>query len=246
MNTNYPPPAYVAQPSGQQQLVMTQPAPSVVVNQSREGSWKTITSTGITQVVLGSLTIIFGIVNQTALKNYYRNDIGSPIWCGLLFYVVAGILGIVSGKKRSRGVAIAYMVMSILASLSAICVIGFSAAGLTFVNGYYCRYHYFYTDVCDLKKAFIGVYATLILLAVVEFVISIIGASMTCSPLCATTPVTHTVIQYQVPQQMMVAGQPQGTVVYNTGQPIGAYQVQQGQYPQAPPTDQHQYQELAK
>ncbi|XP_022095748.1 uncharacterized protein LOC110981980 [Acanthaster planci] len=270
MTTTYTLPAYVAQPSGQQQLMMTQPAPPVAVSQSQERSWKAIASTGITQVVLGSLTIIFGIVTQTALKKRYWTDLGSPIWCGLLFYVVAGILGIVSGSKRSQGVAIAYMVMSILACLSACFVIIVSAVILASVNEYSCRYYssndygfynyrYNYREVCSLKGAITSVYAIVILLAVVEFVISIIGASMTCSPLCGAFPVTHTVVQYQVPPQTVPAGQPQGTAVCNTGQPNVVYPVGQGQittYPaqpdqyhhqaQAPPTDQHQYRELTK
>ncbi|XP_038058845.1 uncharacterized protein LOC119730144 [Patiria miniata] len=95
----------VTQPVGQQQLVSMQPAPvtfSTVNPQPRSGAWKGILWTGIIQVVLGSLTTILGIVTLTVFGPVYLYlDVGSPVWCGILFYVVAGILGTLSGCKKS-------------------------------------------------------------------------------------------------------------------------------------------------
>ncbi|XP_038058844.1 uncharacterized protein LOC119730143 [Patiria miniata] len=311
MATTNAPPSYVAapQPVGQQQLVTVQPAAGVTfgtVNpQPRSGNWKGILWTGTIQVVLGSLTVIFGIATVTAFNRVYDIiDIGSPIWCGILFYVVAGILGIVSGCKKNSGVAIGYMVMSILACLATCCVIGFSAGSMSTINSrcvyydysynsygryryrcdlkvghtlitvnekrflFYTRYRYYnYTPpCCYLQAAINGVYATLILLALAEFVVAIVGASMTCGPLCSGGSATQTVIQYQAQPHMGVATQPQGPAFYNiAGQPQVAYPAQQGQYPQAqapptayraqkgqypqaqaPPTGEQQYQELVK
>ncbi|XP_038059741.1 uncharacterized protein LOC119730969 isoform X2 [Patiria miniata] len=267
------PPAYVAapQPVGQQQLVTLQPAPVTIgtVNpQPRSGNWKGILWTGIIQVVLGSLTVILGIVTATRLNGYYGSDIGAPIWCGKLFYVISGILGIVSGWKKHSGVAIGYMVMSILACLATCCVIGFGAARMALINELchpiYTRYRYSYNygypgqsvsyydyppSFCYLQAAINGVYATLILLAIVEFVVAIIGASMTCGPLCSGGSATQTVIHYQAQPHMVIATQPQGPAFYNiAGQPQVAYPAQQGQYPQAqaPPTGEQQYQELVE
>ncbi|XP_038058839.1 uncharacterized protein LOC119730139 [Patiria miniata] len=252
MATTNAPPSYVAapQPVGQQQLVTVQPAAGVTfgtVNpQPRSGNWKGILWTGTIQVVLGSLTVIFGIATVTAFNRVYDIiDIGSPIWCGILFYVVAGILGIVSGCKKNSGVAIGYMVMSILACLATCCVIGFSAGSMSTINSRCVYYDYSYNSYgryryrCDLKAAINGVYATLILLALAEFVVAIVGASMTCGPLCSGGSATQTVIQYQAQPHLVVATQPQGPAFYNIpGQPQVAYPAQQGQYPQAqaPPT----------
>ncbi|XP_038058896.1 uncharacterized protein LOC119730980 [Patiria miniata] len=265
MATTNAPPSYVAapQPVGQQQLVTVQPAAGVTfgtVNpQPRSGNWKGIVWTGIIQVVLGSLTVILGIVTLTEFGQFFFfGDIGSPIWCGILFYVVAGILGIVSGCKKHSGVAVGYMVMSILACLAACCVIGFGAAMMAIINQVchpiYTRYRYDYTygyrgqsvsyyddppSFCYLQAAVNAVYAILIILALVEFVVAIIGASMTCGPLCSGGSATQTVIQYQAQPHLVVATQPQGPAFYNiAGQPQVAYPAQQGQYPQAqaPPT----------
>ncbi|XP_038058894.1 uncharacterized protein LOC119730179 [Patiria miniata] len=292
MATTNAPPAYVAvpQPVGQQQLVTVQPAAGVTLStvnpQLRSGNWKGILWTGIIQVVFGSLTVILGIATVTAFDSFYStSDIGSPIWCGILFYVVAGILGIVSGWKKNSGVAVGYMVMSILACLATCCVIGAGAARMSAINQVchpiYTRYRYSYTysyprqivsyydyppSFCYLQAAINGVYATLILLALAEFVVAIIGASMTCGPLCSGGSATQTVIQYQAQPHMVIATQPQGPAFYNfAGQPQVAYPAQQGQYPQAqapptaypaqqgqypqaqaPPTGEQQYQELVK
>ncbi|XP_038058840.1 uncharacterized protein LOC119730140, partial [Patiria miniata] len=222
--------------------VSVQPAAGVTFGtanpQPRSGNWKGILWTGVIQVVLGSLTVIFGIVTVTAFGQfYYISDNGSPIWCGILFYVVAGILGIVSGWKKNSGVAVGYMVMSILACLATCCVIGFGAARMSAINQVchpiYTRYRYSYnTSFCYLQAAINGVYAILILLALVEFVVAIVGASMTCGPLCSGGSATRTVIQYQAQPHMGVATQPQGPAFYNiAGQPQVAYPAQQGQYP---------------
>ncbi|XP_038058846.1 uncharacterized protein LOC119730145 [Patiria miniata] len=215
------PPAYVAapQPVGQQQLVTVQPAAGVTfgtVNpQPRSGNWKGILWTGIIQVVLGSLTVILGIVTLSAFNRVNdSSDIASPLWCGIVFYGFAGICGIVSGSKKHSGWAVGYMVMSILACLATCCVIGFGAARMSFINEHcYPRlitrylYNYYgrvvavfvavYDDPrshCDLKAAINDVSATLILLAMVEFIVAIIGASMACGPLCSGGSATQTVL----------------------------------------------------
>ncbi|XP_038058852.1 uncharacterized protein LOC119730151 [Patiria miniata] len=244
----------VTQPVGQQQLVSMQPAPvtfSTVNPQPRSGAWKGILWTGIIQVVLGSLTTILGIVTLTVFGPVFMYlDVGSPAWCGILFYVVAGILGTLSGCKKSSVVAIGYMVMSILACLAACCVIGFGAYMMAFVNSFCRPRGTFLTDLCDLKAAVNGVYGTLIILALAEFVVAIVGASMTCGPLCNGGSTTQTVIQYQAVPHVVAAPQPQGPVLYNipTGQPQVAYPAQQVQYPQAQasPTGEQQCQDLIK
>ncbi|XP_038058842.1 uncharacterized protein LOC119743335 [Patiria miniata] len=229
------PPAYVAapQPVGQQQLVTVQPAAGVTfgtVNpQPRSGNWKGILWTGIIQVVLGSLTVILGIVTLSAFNRVNdSSDIASPLWCGIVFYGFAGICGIVSGSKKHSGWAVGYMVMSILACLATCCVIGFGAARMSFINEHcYPRlitrylYNYYgrvvavfvavYDDPrshCDLKAAINDVSATLILLAMVEFIVAIIGASMACGPLCSGGSATQTVIHYQARPHVVVTTQP--------------------------------------
>ena len=85
---------------------MMQPA-ARPADQSQAGNWKSIASTGITQVVLGVLTIILGIVDLTVLQPPNRvPDFGSPIWYGFCVSMSDGIKlkgpskkGLVHGTK---------------------------------------------------------------------------------------------------------------------------------------------------
>ncbi|XP_022088837.1 membrane-spanning 4-domains subfamily A member 4A-like [Acanthaster planci] len=260
------PPAYTpsqTQMAPQHQVVTVQQGAAQVVSsgQSRPGNWKSMKVTGVMQIVLGGLTVVLGIV-ACAIQAYFY-FVGHAFWCGLGFYCVAGILGTVSGVKANQGAAIGYMVMCIFACFAACTVIGFSATAVA-VDAGSCYYYY----GCN-ETGRVAVDAMLVILAVAEFIIAIVGASVTCSAVCCSTP-SSTVIHYQAHPHVVVAGQPQGAVAYYSapGQPQFAYSTQQvfttpqGQYlpppqgqapaqaapqaaPQAPPTEHH-YQPLAK
>jgi hypothetical protein len=154
------------------------------------------------------------------------------------------------------------MVMSIFACFAACTVVGFSATAIA-VDAQGC-YHFYYYGCNEAGR--VAVDAILLILAVAEFILAIIGASVTCSAMCSSAP-TSTVIHYQTQPHVVVAGQPQGAVAYYSpqGQAQYAYSTQpayltpQGQYqqpppqgqavpqasPQAPPAEQH-YQPLVK
>ncbi|XP_038051950.1 uncharacterized protein LOC119724803 isoform X2 [Patiria miniata] len=212
----------------QQHQVAVQPGNVQVVsgNQTHPGNWTSMTGTGITQIVLGSLTVILGIVACVIGSFYFF--IGHAFWCGIGFYCVAGILGVVAGQKQNQCAAIAYMILSIFACLASCIVMGISgtAAALD-------RYSFgFYTDNWEGKVA---VDAMLAIVALVEFVVSIVGASMTCGAICNTPP-AHTVIHYQAQPQFVVAAQPQGVTYYapQGQQQFASYPAQQVVAPQGP------------
>ncbi|XP_038051947.1 uncharacterized protein LOC119724802 [Patiria miniata] len=229
------PPAYTPnQPQMVQQqrhqVVTVQPGnvPVVSGNQTRPGNWKSMNGTGITQIVLGSLTVILGIVACVIGSFYFF--IGHAFWCGILLYCVAGILGVVAGQKQSSCVAIAYMVMSIFACLASCVVMGFSASAVA-IDRQYGYYSYYYDNGWIGRVA---VDAMLLILALVEFVVSIVGASMTCGAICNTAP-AHTVIHYQAQPQFVVAAQPQGGYYAPQGQQqFASYPAQQVVAPQGP------------
>ena len=66
-------------------VVIQQPTTTAVAVQSNAPGAKTVTATrglGITQIILGSLTILFGII-ATAVLHYWVGSVGFGIWGGI-------------------------------------------------------------------------------------------------------------------------------------------------------------------
>ncbi|XP_022093506.1 uncharacterized protein LOC110980807 isoform X2 [Acanthaster planci] len=80
-----------------------------------------VKSLGILQIILAGVSAVFGIASAVATYQGIAN-LGSSAWGGLVFYLPAGILGILSvtlSVNSRRGLAIACLVMSILSSIMA-------------------------------------------------------------------------------------------------------------------------------
>ncbi len=258
------PPAYQQGPP-QPQTVVVQQQPVVTVHQganatgagNQRGSWcwKGLQITGYMQTVLGILAVLFGIVH--IIMRSYLSFIGTPIWTGICFFIVAGILGIAAGRKRASGVVVGYMVMSILSSLAAFGVLSQMAGTITYdshicpdhyySNGFY-PYSYSSYRCSTSRSARVGVDVCILLIGLAEFIISIVGASFTCCGLYYNSPPRPMVTYQSNPQQIVVGAPPQG-VFYPTGatvaypnqvvlQPAQSYQPQ-GQF-QPPPQGQFQ------
>ncbi|XP_038058636.1 uncharacterized protein LOC119729927 [Patiria miniata] len=198
---------------------------------------------------------ILGGVTIAAVDYGLRQNVGTPIWCGLPLIAFAGFFGIMSGCKKSHGIAIAYLVMSILACLGDISVLGLSVTAIV-VQIAICDETDSDFSAADCSKTGggvgTGVYATLVILALLEFFVSIFGASLTCTPVCYTEPAKNTSMKYESEQRLVVSGHPQNVAAHSThaatGQAQSASSAQQGQLPQtrAPPTGEQQYQELIR
>ncbi|XP_071804714.1 uncharacterized protein [Asterias amurensis] len=263
-----PPPAYQhgnpqLQPMivQQQPVVTLQPASNAVGAGNQRGNWcwRGIRVTGYLQTILAILAVGFGIAAIFAKSWLYY--IGTPIWCGLSFFLVAGILGIAGGHKRNSCLIIGYMVMSIISTLAAFGVLCSVINALT-VESYNCptyNYSSFYFNCSTPGGARLGIGWCLLVIAIAEFVISIVGASLTCCGLHYNgNSAPQTVVTYHTyPQQMVVGVPPQGvytnsgaTVAYpnqvvlqpgQTYQPQGQFQpLPQGQQFQPLPQGQFQ------
>ncbi|XP_071811108.1 uncharacterized protein [Apostichopus japonicus] len=174
---------------------------------AKAGQW-----TGWIQVSLGTAAILFGIVS--VVIDLANSNIGTGIWSGLLFYVITGILGILSSSKKSYDLITAYLVMSIFSSMvSGVCIIifGVSAASESW-------YSYYYYDSIPYG-ARLTIHLLSLFIALVEFVISIIAAAFCCSGNCCTpysSVATRTVVQYShVQPNALITAIPQGMVAYN-------------------------------
>ncbi|XP_033640614.1 uncharacterized protein LOC117300870 [Asterias rubens] len=245
------PPAYqqqqqqVAAPP--QQTVMVQQQPMVVMRQctpntqrsSKKWCWKGLRVTGYMQVILGCLAVLFGVIS--IIVRTFLFMVGTPIWSGVCFFVLTGILGIAAGHKQRTGLIVGYMVMSIISSVVAVAVLG-GAAGSIEPDHWLCPesrfgYRQYYNAPCSTSKGLrIGIDVCLVLIGLTEFVIAIIGSSLTCVSLSVSRNSTpQTVFAYQGNRQQMVVGVPP-QCVYNppgTNQFVMQPQSQYAMQPQA-------------
>lgn len=215
------------QPVGHQQLVFeNQPAPAanpgVINNQNpdrRKWGWKVRNIMGILQITFGVIEIVFGIAAICIPMSYYDNsdNVGWGIWNGV-FAIVTGFLGVYS--KRRKCMIIAYMVTSIIgAVLSGTCIV-WVANMITFA-----------TWRRENRAANLAVYSILCIVFALQMLMSILGASFTCRPVCSSKPQQQVVYYYvsqappqqtgPVPPSYMSAPPPQYNAPYGNA-PFGS------------------------
>merc|ERR1712012_93612 len=160
---------------------------------------------GITQVVTGSLAIIFNIIT-TATMSSVSAYVGAGYWCGIL-YIIAGSFGIVGSRKRTNGFLVTFMVLSIISSVLTTGIISTAAVSLGESSSYY--YYYNYRDLG------LATNVILLLCGLVELVIAIISSALCCSVVCCQdTQYVACPVQYQAGTSGVTIGQPiQGQVI---------------------------------
>ncbi|XP_038061367.1 uncharacterized protein LOC119732068 [Patiria miniata] len=119
---------------------------------------------------IGAIHIVDGILlpilwgGGLAFPGYY-SAVAAPVWCGILFFIPAGILGIIAGNTGNRGVAIASLVLNVIGIVAAIIVIIFGAI-ITHADLTYLKYYYVGDVALDV---------IIILLALLELSLCIVG-----------------------------------------------------------------------
>lgn len=198
--------------------------------------------------IVGILCLIFGfalfIVGCIWIS--YGGGDGTGLWSGLGI-LVAGILGIVTWVKQSKGALIFMLVLSILEIilLAVQCVLALIAwliwqlvigwvenSCKTINNNCVCTGHSLPMGVeeCDWVFAVEAIFLTVTILsalgAIIAFAASIIGCMGTC---CASNETTNTTVIVQQPAGMV----PQNAVVVSHGGQVSYGQaVPMQQYPQ--------------
>ncbi|XP_070581761.1 membrane-spanning 4-domains subfamily A member 18-like [Ptychodera flava] len=191
-----PVPQIVDAPQQQQTVYMQVPVPagSLVPNFAHKSSF----GFGICQMVLGIILVLLGIVN--IFTGGYLSVVGSPIWCGI-FIVVTGSLGILTSRRKTKGMIIATLTCSIIAaSLSGGLVLPMSLS-MALVEGQYA------VAACVVD-------AITTLAALVECVIAIIHSVVCCRAVCCGQ-------QQMIPMYCRVQGQPDAPMQPMTS-PVGA------------------------
>jgi len=202
---------------------------------------------GITQVVIGVLCIIFNIVGIVlSVKHEAYNEfefyVGYGMWPAV-FFIIAGGFGIGARSKNPCPV-IAFMVMSIMAAIMVVFVIGFAAGGIANVSEttnnpsdytYYAGAYFKYSQQDNAEGTKLAMHALMLILALVEFVVAIWSSAICCHAACCcrdnrgavhAAPVVHyggmqagqqQVIIHTQGQQPFVVQQPQAGVAYPAG-----------------------------
>lgn len=149
---------------------------------------------GVTQIVLGSLCIVFNAISAAIGVYYSMSFVGHGFWCGILFIVTGG-LGISAGINKTKCKIVSYMVLCIISACFTTALLTCGILG-SIISGafsdYGCRnygysyYYYYYYQPCpnfSLIAAMEGCMAVCGLIAAILF---IWGATLACkSKLCA-------------------------------------------------------------
>ncbi|XP_078481984.1 membrane-spanning 4-domains subfamily A member 4A-like [Ciona intestinalis] len=97
---------------------------------------------GITQLVMGILSLGIAITALCMGSNYYSNyyfDTGAGIWCGV-FFLICGILGCISGQKPGKCIIVASMVMTIISAVIATTMLSLETTSALLVDPYGYEY----------------------------------------------------------------------------------------------------------
>lgn len=194
--------------------------------------------TGVVQVLCGVIVFILGIVSHTLSLTWSIASTG--IWSGLGFFVLSGLLGIIS-SRRQTSVVVGYMVMSILSAIIAFfagCTYAYVIFGVRVacpvINPLLADYGDEIPDGiinCTNPNVDSAVNGTLAVMFFIEFLAAIVGSGFTCGGVCCnsepTVSTTHLTVVTNQPMDAQ-GGWPaqQG---FNDVAPPPSYMVQQSQ-----------------
>ncbi|XP_030830703.1 uncharacterized protein LOC100893528 [Strongylocentrotus purpuratus] len=152
---------------------------------------------GWSHIACAALCILLGIV--TLILRCQVAWLGSPLWSGLAFFLVAGIFGIAAGPNDTCTV-VSFMVMSVMSAIVAfVMLIAMLVAAST--EYAFCRHTCsaaYCTTVCNGQAGRISVDVLVAIVGLMEFVISIISISVSCRRTQASVS-TQTVVQHFFP-----------------------------------------------
>lgn len=186
---------------------------------------KAIRGLAITQIILGALTICFGIGAIAGFKyGYWVNASGSGIWFGI-WILITGIIGVSSAKNpASNGLNGTHMAFNIVCTVISFFVGIFFVVAVVFYANCERRwntyYHYYYYDegfYCwGHKEAGIAIYTILLIIMITEFFVSLVASVYCCSGGCCGQTTSGVIIQQQPQHTTFVATSTTGVV--NTSQ----------------------------
>ncbi|XP_033118745.1 membrane-spanning 4-domains subfamily A member 4D-like [Anneissia japonica] len=127
--------------------------------------------TGFMQIALAVVSFIFGVT--CVALGFCTGYASVPIWGSLLFYVVAGILGVVAGasKGENKCAIVGCLVMSILSAIIAF---------MHVVCGSFYTSIVYWVELKPMKALSI----LNVLIGVLEFIVAIVASAIMCRGSC--------------------------------------------------------------
>ncbi|XP_077868648.1 membrane-spanning 4-domains subfamily A member 4A-like [Saccoglossus kowalevskii] len=148
----------------------------------------TVMGLGITQIFIGIACLALGIV--TLLEKCAVYQISAPIWCGV-FFLITGVIGCLSSRKKTNATIIASLVLSILSSSLGVIIMIYSELfalikHLPCLNesSLVCYAYAAHNKVCVASSI------ALMVLTFIELVIATINSGFGCRTICCSQGVS--------------------------------------------------------
>lgn len=206
------------------------------VQQQPPRNLSSIKGLAITQLIIGILTLIFGIAAIARLySNSWTTNTGAGIWAGG-WIMITGIIGVCSARNwRNSSLNGVYMAFSIISTCaSALSGLFFIVAVVFYAvwhDGCYRRYTTRGWDYdCSIKDVGLGIHVPLLIMMVVEFFVSIVAAVFCCQNGCAGNRQPGAIIIQQPTGQVVMVTQPGNQGAYAVTQQYPGGYVAQPQY----------------
>jgi len=185
---------------------------------------------GCFQIFFGITSLSLGIANPLTCGLY--GMIGDGIWGGVL-YMIAGIFGIASAKRRNTCMINVHMVLCILSVICAAVETGLNAAAATYDNpqndnlySFFPRWCIYYDTANEGRvnhRGTTAVDALLAAFAIMELIVASIAALLSAKVICCSEDFTQEDTSHMGTPH--IQGLPAGAVMYYMA-PSGKYNVQ--------------------
>ncbi|XP_057299753.1 membrane-spanning 4-domains subfamily A member 8-like [Hydractinia symbiolongicarpus] len=248
-----------------QTVIGPAPAPHVVVPTTQSTlNVAAVRGLGITQIIIGIVSVGCGIVAAVGLHSNWVNSVGYAIWAGI-WIIITGILGVSSASNPNNrclvGTSMAFNFVSTLISFShgityaiALWLYSSCSSYAYYYYNYYNYNRYYFKDSfgCNKhKKVGMAIYGVLLVCMIVEFFVALVAAILcrrACCSCCRGSSQSRGVVFQTQPQYVTTH-----TGQTNQGYPVTAgvmnpvsynyqqqpqYQQEQPQLVQIPPNSQ--------
>ncbi|KAG9277429.1 membrane-spanning 4-domains subfamily A member 4A-like [Astyanax mexicanus] len=140
---------------------------------------------GVVQIMIGIITFMLGIVS--AVFFYTASKVIGVMFWGAVLYMVSGGLSVDASKKAHGCVVKGSLVMNVFSAVAAGIAIIVMVVDIAIANPCY-RYYYYSRPNEDLCGLWYGIAGIQLVLAVLEFIISICTSAFACKATCCNDP----------------------------------------------------------
>uniref|UniRef100_A0A3B1K3K0 Membrane-spanning 4-domains subfamily A member 4A-like n=1 Tax=Astyanax mexicanus TaxID=7994 RepID=A0A3B1K3K0_ASTMX len=141
---------------------------------------------GVVQIMIGIITFMLGIVS--AVFFFTASKVTGVMFWGAVLYMVSGGLSVDASKKAHGCVVKGSLVMNVFSAVAAGIAIIVMAVDIAIANPCYRHYYYYSRSDEDLCGLWHGIAGIQLVLAVLEFIISICTSAFACKATCCNDP----------------------------------------------------------